>query len=51
MISVPVDVVAQGARDLRELFGSVGHREMVSAAMKRDQRNGLFEFLEVNARL
>lgn len=50
MISVPMNLVAQGADDLIRLLASVGYRGVFSAEMKRDERDGLFKFLEINAR-
>jgi predicted ATP-grasp superfamily ATP-dependent carboligase len=50
MVSVPPDEAAEAAASLRHLLGSLGYRGMFSAEFKRDERDGTFRILEVNAR-
>jgi D-aspartate ligase len=50
MVSVSLDVVSRGARDLLRLLASVGYRGIFSAELKLDQRDGLLKMLEVNSR-
>lgn len=50
MVSVPPDEAAGAAASLRHLLGSLQYRGMFSAEFKRDERDGTFRILEVNAR-
>ncbi|HYO13901.1 MAG TPA: hypothetical protein VE685_11965 [Thermoanaerobaculia bacterium] len=50
MTSVPLSEVAPAAADLHRLLAAVGYRGIFSAEFKRDDRDGLFKLLEVNAR-
>ncbi len=50
MISVPLRDVGQGQATLRSLFAHIGYRGIFSAEFKRDERTGVFNLIEVNAR-
>lgn len=50
MISVPLTDTGDAAATLRKLFADIGHRGIFSAEFKKDQRDGVFNLIEVNAR-
>jgi len=50
MVSVPLDDVGQAAEVLDALFADIRYRGIFSAEFKRDERDGLFKLIEVNAR-
>lgn len=50
MESVPVAEVGTGAATLDALFASLRYRGIFSAEFKRDERDGRFNLIEVNAR-
>jgi D-aspartate ligase len=50
MISIPMADVAEGANTLRALFAEIGYRGVFSAEFKRDERDGILNLIEVNAR-
>ncbi|HEV7596298.1 MAG TPA: hypothetical protein VGO33_14975 [Gemmatimonadaceae bacterium] len=50
MESVPVSDVRTGAATLDKLFASLRYRGIFSAEFKKDERNGTFNLIEVNAR-
>jgi predicted ATP-grasp superfamily ATP-dependent carboligase len=50
MISVPVSDTGDASATLKSLFKDIGYRGIFSAEFKRDQRDGAFNLIEVNAR-
>jgi len=50
MVSVPLRDVGDGAATLRSLFTEINYRGVFSAEFKKDERNGVFKLIEVNAR-
>ena len=50
MVSVPREEGAQAVDDVGRLLGGAGYRGIFSAEFKKDERDGLFKILEVNAR-
>jgi predicted ATP-grasp superfamily ATP-dependent carboligase len=50
MVSVPLEDVTGGAETLDALFADLQYRGIYSAEFKRDERDGEFKLLEVNAR-
>jgi len=50
MISVPLPEVGDGPATLQSLFADLRYRGIFSAEFKRDERNGRFNLIEVNAR-
>jgi len=50
MTSVPLSEVADAPATLRSLFAHIRYRGIFSAEFKRDERNGVFNLIEVNAR-
>lgn len=50
MVSVPAADVAAAAQTLETLFADLKYHGIFSAEFKRDDRDGLFKLLEVNAR-
>jgi predicted ATP-grasp superfamily ATP-dependent carboligase len=50
MISVPLPDVAEAADTLDALFADICYRGIFSAEFKRDERDGQFKLIEVNAR-
>jgi D-aspartate ligase len=50
MISVPLAEVGDAPATLKSLFTHIGYRGIFSAEFKRDERNGVFNLIEVNAR-
>ncbi len=50
MVTVPPDEAEGAAASLRHLLGSLRYRGIFSAEFKRDERDGTFRILEVNAR-
>ena len=50
MISVPLSDVAPAAAALDALFADIHYRGVFSAEFKRDERDGIFKLIEVNAR-
>lgn len=50
MVSVPVHDVGDGAETLDAVFAHLHYRGIFSAEFKRDERDGLFNLIEVNAR-
>ena len=51
MVSVPLSEVAPAVESLRTILAAVGYRGIFSGEFKRDERDGLFKILEVNARV
>jgi len=51
MVSVPLAEVEGAARSLRRILEAIGYRGIFSAEFKRDERDGLFKILEINARV
>ena len=51
MVSVPLSEVSAAIESLRTILAAVGYRGIFSAEFKRDERDGLFKILEVNARV
>lgn len=50
MVSVPLEDVGTGAATLEKLFAHLNYRGVFSAEFKRDERDGAFKLIEVNAR-
>jgi predicted ATP-grasp superfamily ATP-dependent carboligase len=50
MISVPLIDTGDAAHTLIRLFEDIGYRGVFSAEFKRDERDGVFNLIEVNAR-
>lgn len=50
MISVPLAEVGDAPATLKSLFADIRYRGIFSAEFKRDERNGVFNLIEVNAR-
>jgi len=50
MVSVPLDDAAGAIATLKSLLADIDYRGIFSAEFKRDQRNGTFNLIEVNAR-
>ena len=50
MVSIPRAEVAQAVNDLIRLLTAEGYRGIFSAEFKKDERDGVFKILEVNAR-
>jgi D-aspartate ligase len=50
MVSVPAEDVAQAVESLRRLLLGLPYRGIFSAEFKRDERDGTFRILEINAR-
>jgi len=50
MVSVPPQEAAGAVDSTRRLLGSLGYRGIFSAEFKRDERDGTFRIIEVNAR-
>jgi predicted ATP-grasp superfamily ATP-dependent carboligase len=50
MVSVPPEEAAGAVASLRHLLGSLGYRGIFSAEFKRDERDGEFRIIEINAR-
>ena len=50
MISVPLEEVTSAVSTLRTLLADVNYRGIFSAELKRDERDGAFNLIEVNAR-
>jgi D-aspartate ligase len=50
MASVPLDASHDGVRTLKTLFADIDYRGIFSAEFKRDDRDGSFKLIEVNAR-
>jgi D-aspartate ligase len=50
MVSIPREDAAQAVDDLVRMLGAAGYRGIFSAEFKKDQRDGVFKILEVNAR-
>ena len=50
MVSVPVSDTGDAVATLRTLLADLDYRGIFSAEFKRDQRNGVFNLIEVNAR-
>jgi predicted ATP-grasp superfamily ATP-dependent carboligase len=50
MITVPLGETADASATLRTLFADINYRGIFSAEFKRDERDGLFNLIEVNAR-
>jgi D-aspartate ligase len=50
MVSIPREEVAQAVKDLARLLRGARYRGIFSAEFKKDQRDGVFKILEVNAR-
>jgi D-aspartate ligase len=51
MVSVPLSEVEPAVASLRQILTAVGYRGIFSGEFKRDERDGLFKILEVNARV
>ena len=51
MVSVPLSEVEPAVAALRTVIAAVGYRGIFSGEFKRDERDGLFKILEVNARV
>ena len=51
MVSVPLSEVEPAVATLRTIVAAVGYRGIFSGEFKRDERDGLFKILEVNARV
>ncbi len=51
MVSVPLGEVAQAVESLRAILAAVNYRGIFSGEFKRDERDGMFKILEVNARV
>jgi D-aspartate ligase len=51
MISVPLSEVEPAAASLCKILAAVGYRGIFSGEFKRDERDGVFKILEVNARV
>ncbi len=51
MVSVPLSEVAPAVESLRTILAAVGYRGIFSAEFKKDERDGVFKILEVNARV
>ena len=51
MVSVPLSEVGPAVESLRTILAAVGYRGIFSAEFKKDERDGLFKILEVNARV
>jgi D-aspartate ligase len=50
MVSVPISDVGNGAETLDALFAHLHYRGIFSAEFKRDERDGQFNLIEINAR-
>jgi predicted ATP-grasp superfamily ATP-dependent carboligase len=50
MISIPISHTEQATATLASLFSDISYRGIFSAEFKRDERNGVFNLIEVNAR-
>ncbi len=50
MVSVPPEEAAGAIESLRRLLSALGYRGIFSAEFKRDDRDGTFRIIEVNAR-
>ena len=51
MVSVPLSEVGPAVATLRTILAAVGYRGIFGGEFKRDERDGLFKILEVNARV
>ncbi len=51
MVSVALSEVGPAVDALRQILAAVGYRGIFSGEFKRDERDGLFKILEVNARV
>lgn len=51
MVSVPLSEVEPAVQTLREILSAISYRGIFSAEFKRDERDGQFKILEVNARI
>ncbi|HEY2808197.1 MAG TPA: hypothetical protein VGI91_05350 [Steroidobacteraceae bacterium] len=51
MVSVPLSEVGEAVQSLRTILAAVGYRGIFSGEFKRDERDGMFKILEVNARV
>jgi len=50
MVSIPIEDVGEAAASLRKLLADLRYRGIFSAEFKRDERSGVFNIIEVNAR-
>ena len=50
MVSIPLDAAAPAVESITGLLTKLGYRGVFSAEFKKDDRDGLFKLLEVNAR-
>jgi predicted ATP-grasp superfamily ATP-dependent carboligase len=50
MVTVPLGETGDAGNSLRSLFADIGYRGIFSAEFKRDERDGAFNLIEVNAR-
>lgn len=50
MVSIPIEDVEDAAASLRKLLADLRYRGIFSAEFKRDERSGVFNIIEVNAR-
>jgi predicted ATP-grasp superfamily ATP-dependent carboligase len=50
MVTVPLEEVAPASADLERLLHALRYRGVYSAEFKRDERDGVFRLLEINAR-
>src|SRR5438045_6775272 len=50
MVTVPMSETGDAAKTLRTLFADIHYRGIFSAEFKRDERDGSYNLIEVNAR-
>jgi predicted ATP-grasp superfamily ATP-dependent carboligase len=50
MVSIPLSEIADAAASLQKLLSHLRYRGIFSAEFKRDERSGVFNIIEVNAR-
>lgn len=50
MVSVPLSETGDSCSNLDTLFSDIGYRGIFSAEVKRDERDGRFKLIEINAR-